>query len=286
VAAPRRRRWRLIALVGVLLLSVAAGIGWRFQDQLLGDDAASATERTSPVAVTSGQREGATEAQGSEETAPVTALEGVIQDAIAAMGAAAPDSVNCLGPVRVRAGDLLDCTVGTLSKSVEISVLVAATSPVDFTSNLDPADFREPEPTVHEERAAAVAELEQLRGQDINRLPLDGRWAVQLSSKAEGITDPLQLAENGSHTFHAPDILAEHLRFRSDARFGGDVVLVNGTDFGEVSTFNGRPFWITLVLGQFTSGADVEAWCETQFTEMSPDQIANACLPRTLDPPR
>lgn len=39
---------------------------------------------------------------------------------------------------------------------------------------------------------------------------LDGRWVAQLASKTFGISDPLQIAENGSHTSFGIDVLAEH----------------------------------------------------------------------------
>lgn len=46
-------------------------------------------------------------------------------------------------------------------------------------------------------------------------LPLtyDGRWVAELSAKRPGISDPLQVAANGTHVFYLADIVALHESF-------------------------------------------------------------------------
>jgi hypothetical protein len=281
-------------LVVFMLLSGAAGAGWAFKDQLLGRDtpAANAATRTKQ-----GQTDDSQSRESSDSSAllPLSALEADLEESVNALGEQPAESVECYNHSHVSVGDHVPCVVETDSSSVRVSLVVTDVAPITYDSDLAAADFRpadipaaDPhaaEPTRLGPREAARAELNQLRAEDVVLLPLDGSWAVQLASKAEGITDPLQVAENGTNTFYAPDILAEHETFRHDPRFEGDVLLVKGTDFGEKSTYNGKPFWITLLLGDFDSSDDVERWCERQFPELSSEELANSCLSRTLDAP-
>ena len=130
----------------------------------------------------------------------------------------------------------------------------------------------------------ALSELSSLRRQSLAGLVLDGRWVAQVASKSVGITDPLQVAQNGTHTFYAVDILAESTDARAMA--GSSTVLVlQSTDFGKYSTAaDGQPYWVTLVDGGFGSDDAVESWCAVTYAGLSEAELANTCVPRTLSP--
>jgi hypothetical protein len=133
---------------------------------------------------------------------------------------------------------------------------------------------------------AALGQLQALRTESLARVTLDGRWVAQLASKSVGITDPLQTAANGTHTFFANDILVESLRARSTVADPREVYVLWGTDFGKRSTAaDGSPYWVTLVDAGFASSADVQAWCSATYPSLSPEQLADTCVPRTLAPP-
>jgi hypothetical protein len=100
-----------------------------------------------------------------------------------------------------------------------------------------------------------------------------------------GITDPLQTAQNGSHTFYAADILAEVTAVQ--ARVNGSPLLVlTSQDFGKVSTAaDAQPYWVTLVDGGFGSLDAVQAWCAATYADLSQAARDDTCAPRTLSPP-
>lgn len=132
---------------------------------------------------------------------------------------------------------------------------------------------------------AALAELGNLRTESLQGLQLDGRWVAQLASKSVGITDPLQTAHNGSHTFYAVDILAESDTARATVPSSNRVLVLSSTDFGKYSTApDGQPYWVTLVDGGFTSSDAVKAWCAATYPSLDPTSLNNACAPRTLSP--
>ncbi|MGH4020785.1 MAG: hypothetical protein ACRDT0_16480, partial [Pseudonocardiaceae bacterium] len=130
----------------------------------------------------------------------------------------------------------------------------------------------------------ALAQLETLRQWDVASVRFDGQWVAQLASKKVGTVDLLQVASNGSHTFYAQDILAEHLDHRHGDNLGADVILLLTTDYG--TTYQEEPLWVTFALGPFGSSDDVRAWCSSRFPELSGDVLTNACVPRQLEPPR
>ena len=131
----------------------------------------------------------------------------------------------------------------------------------------------------------ALAELETLRGDSLPRLVTDGRWVAQVASKSVGITDPLQTAANGSHTFYAVDILAESREATSSVS-ASSVLVLRSTDFGKRSyAGDGQAYWITVVDVGFAGSAAVDAWCASTYPALDAEQLANACAPRTLTPP-
>jgi hypothetical protein len=139
-------------------------------------------------------------------------------------------------------------------------------------------------PTVDPEQQALV-ELETLRAESLPRLVLDDRWVAQVASKSVGITDPLQTAANGTHTFYAVDILAES-RAATASVSASSVLVLRSTDFGKRSfAADGQAYWITLVDVGFTSSDQVKAWCAGTYPTLTAEQLANACAARTLTPP-
>jgi hypothetical protein len=155
---------------------------------------------------------------------------------------------------------------------------------VSRTTSAAPTTSALPTPTVSPEEQA-LEQLESLRSASLVTLRLDDRWVAQVASKSVGITDPLQVAANGSHTFLAADILAEVEQ--AQARAGGQrMLVVQSTDFGKRSYGpNGQPYWVTLVDGGFSSSDDVRSWCARTYYELDATALANACAPRTLGAP-
>jgi hypothetical protein len=132
----------------------------------------------------------------------------------------------------------------------------------------------------------ALAELQGLRSQSLARVVLDGRWVAQVASKSVGITDPLQTAQNGTHTFFARDILAESRAARNTVGNPSQVYVLWATDFGKRSTApDGSPYWVTVVDAGLTSANDVTAWCAATYPTLTPAQLADTCAPRQLDTP-
>ncbi len=130
--------------------------------------------------------------------------------------------------------------------------------------------------------AASLAELRAARDSTVRGVSLDGRWVAQLASKYDGVVDPLQTTDAGSHTFRYPDILAEHQRIRAER--GDGVILLNGTDFGR-QVARAKEVWITLYDGGFGTEAGAKAWCASAFPNLSGKELANHCVPRSLRPP-
>lgn len=131
----------------------------------------------------------------------------------------------------------------------------------------------------------ALAELEALRAASLSRLILDRRWVAQVASKSVGITDPLQTAANGTHTFYAVDILVESRAVTSGVA-ASSVLVLRSDDFGRRSfADDGQPYWVTVVDVGFGSSDEVTAWCARTYPTLSPEELENACAPRTLAPP-
>jgi hypothetical protein len=132
----------------------------------------------------------------------------------------------------------------------------------------------------------ALGDLQAIRDESVARVPLDGRWVAQVASKSVGITDPLQTAANGTHTFYATDILAEVQNLQATVGSSANLYLVWGTDFGKRSTAaDGSPYWTTLADAGLASQDDVTAWCAATFPSLSADQLADQCAARQLNPP-
>lgn len=132
----------------------------------------------------------------------------------------------------------------------------------------------------------ALSTLQELRNSSLAGLVLDSRWVAQAASKSVGITDPLQVAANGTHTFFAVDILAESRAVVASVADPSSVLVLQSSDFGKRSSAaDGQRYWVTLVDAGFTSSEQVKAWCASTYPTLTPEQLANACAPRTLAPP-
>lgn len=149
----------------------------------------------------------------------------------------------------------------------------------------DPPAYRAPAGTVDPE-AAALGRLDAIARRDLAGIVLDGRYVAQLASKNPGIHDPLQTTADGSHTFRATDILAEHERLRGDKANGAaDVVLLRSDAYGKRQLHNGAPLYVTFALGDFSAAADVRAWCAARFPDLNRTARDNQCAVRRLRSP-
>jgi hypothetical protein len=158
-----------------------------------------------------------------------------------------------------------------------------SSGPATSSSSSAPRTSASPSPAVMTEMQALDA-LRALRRESLSGLALDSRWVAQVASKSVGITDPLQVAANGTNTFFAVDILAESRSVV--ASLSSPVLVLQSTDFGKRSwTRDGEPYWVTLVDGGFGSSDAVKAWCARTYADLTPEQLANACAARTLAPP-
>jgi len=167
-----------------------------------------------------------------------------------------------------------------------VAVTTAATSVGDGalpTPTPSPPPSPGPSPTV-DGQAAALKELQQLRDADIGTVPLERQYVAQLASKSAGIVDQHQVAADGTHTFQATDILAEHLRLRKADSLDTRIVLLLSTDYGRRQLYQGQPLWVTFALGDFGSAAAVQQWCARRFPGLSGALLADYCTPRRLEP--
>ena len=150
----------------------------------------------------------------------------------------------------------------------------AATVTVTATATPTTAPTPSVAPPVVDPRAAAFGQLETLVAQDAARPTVHGQWVAQLSSKSEGILDAtLQPAP-----FTVPDILAEHLRLRSDPGFGSLIRVVHLGDWGHIAT-PASPMWISAADINAGSAAEVSTWCQAHFAQRG-KALDNVCVPR------
>ena len=181
-------------------------------------------------------------------------------------------------------------TVASGTETLTVDTLDPAPGDVEVPEpTLAAPTVSEPEPTVPADprtpEQQALDELEALRSQSLAGLSLDGRWVAQVASKSVGITDPLQTAQNGTHTFYAVDILAESQAARAVVASPSQLLVLQSLDFGKISRApDGQPYWVTLVDVGFAGSGDVEAWCARTYPQLSPVELDNTCAARTLTP--
>ena len=146
------------------------------------------------------------------------------------------------------------------------------------------APTQAPTPAPDPEREALTA-LNQQRVTDLPTTPLDGQWVAQLSSKYDGISDPLQTSGSGSHTFHNIDILAEFQRMQALNLGGASLTLLLSTDYGQKEMVAGHALWVTFAMPALSSAGEVQTWCSTYFAPLTGQQLQDACTPRQLNAP-
>jgi len=180
---------------------------------------------------------------------------------------------------------------GTPTAPAETQPYEALPPEAQPTENVPPENLPTgvPSPTTLESadaadlQAGALAELEQLRQQDVATVVPAGQFVAQIASKHPGIRDPLQTTADGSHVFQATDILAEHQRLRAEH---GDtehpVILLKSTDYGKRQLKDGQPLWVTFAVGDFPDKQAVLDWCADQFSDLGPTELKNQCDARTL----
>jgi len=160
------------------------------------------------------------------------------------------------------------------------SVAPAPTTP-DNTSTPEPTPSPTPTTLTEEEREQqALLQLREQAEEDIDSFPFDGRWAVQLSSKYVGSTDPFQTPASGGTKFKASDIWAEYtdLRERLEPRYTVSLIY-RGNKLGANT---GRKFWYVFVTDDFGSKEAGQAFCDEAFSGLPKAARDNQCWPRQL----
>lgn len=142
--------------------------------------------------------------------------------------------------------------------------------------------------TLVDRQSAAEQRLIQLVAQDSPQVSarIDSRWVAVLASKTDRTTDPLQTTASGGHVFRWADVLEEHMRLRSDPRFGANVLIYPSTRTGSGRTdpTSGRPYLVTIADMGFGSRDEVLAWCASTFSDLPEKQRVNACVAGRLRP--
>ena len=134
----------------------------------------------------------------------------------------------------------------------------------------------------------ALSALEEDRARSRDGVTLDGRWALQLSSKYPGVEDPSQQAPvSGGHVFAAQDIWADYQARKTFAEGHGlPVLLLKDDDFGKSSSSHRSELFVVLA---DPHGIGSESEARTRCAELYPgesgDDLENLCLPRQLNPP-
>jgi serine/threonine protein kinase len=164
------------------------------------------------------------------------------------------------------------------------AALATAQPPPATTPVVTPAPTQAPIP-VPDPEVEALAALNQQRAADLPTTPLQGQWVAQLSSKYDGIVDPLQTSGSGSHTFHNVDILAEFQRMQALDLGGANLTLLLSTDYGQKETVSGHALWVTFAMPALSSAGDVQAWCSRYFAPLTGPELQDACTPRQLNAP-
>lgn len=193
-------------------------------------------------------------------------------------GLSSADVSNCRydAPTRLALCDLLttsDRGVSAMTRDVKFK-LVLEDGLVKIGNSTDEVE-------VDADTARARQVLQGLRDEARASLVFDGRPVAVLSAKRHGISDPLQVAANGSNIFYLPDILAMHESLTARLR-DVHVFVLHSEDWGKQK---GQDLWYTVADVGARTTDDVEAWCERSFPELGGESLRNQCLPRSLDPP-
>lgn len=129
--------------------------------------------------------------------------------------------------------------------------------------------------------------LEATYADDRSGFSPDGRWLVQLQSRWEGIQVPGETSRDGDDVFDAADIAISY--DEAVAQHGGDVVLLQSTDFGRQVSQPAKPadepLWVIAYDPGTLSETGAEDWCEGAYPTLSSTARREVCLPRQAVPP-
>lgn len=132
----------------------------------------------------------------------------------------------------------------------------------------------------------AADQLGDLRDQSLGQLVTDDSWALSLSAKQDGTRDERQTTHSGSHVFRLQDILELHDDLDSIYSGYTSVYLLKAEDLGSTKGPDGDKIWMTIVdPGGLSSRADAQAWCDSEFSWLTGDDLTNTCYPRQLTSP-
>lgn len=184
----------------------------------------------------------------------------------------ARDTCSYEAPV-LTCNHLLDASDGTVTRENVVTPVIAQDGIVKIDVGGDAVATIDDTP-----KEVTVDDLEAVRAKDLEQFRPNGQIVAVLSSKRNGITDPLQVAKNGTNTFYYEDILAMHEDLV--AQFGGDrIYMLQSRDFQDKKTHD---LYYTVADRDFTSKEQANAWCEAQFQHLSKKERENQCYGRQL----
>ena len=224
--------------------------------------------------------------EGSASTSPDRSSQSALVIAIAVAVVVLVAAGSVLAWFALRDGGTSDASPTSTAGPPTTAPTSASTAP--------PSPQTDSVTTVTETQAAPTADpaeearasLSAQRQQSLSGLDLDGRWVLTLSSKYDGVTDPLQTTSSGSNVWRLPDIVEFNDQLVSAmAAEGVPTLVLKATDFGRDTNRNSEEIWMTLAdPGGLTSRAAADAWCAEHFPGQSGTELLNSCMPRQLRP--
>ena len=187
-------------------------------------------------------------------------------------------------PVQPTAGAADPSAGATLSTSAP-AVSDTSTEP-SMSSSTSAAPSSSSSSSTLSAQAQGLDDLRAARLASLEGLVLDGRWALRLSSKSNGIVDPRQRALDGSHVFHYDDIAAEHARTIADvlAPRGWPSLTLLASDYGSYHA-DGDRYWVLIAdPGGIASPDAARARCAELYSDKMGAALANLCTPTRLAP--
>ncbi|MBK6885468.1 MAG: hypothetical protein IPH03_02810 [Tetrasphaera sp.] len=187
-------------------------------------------------------------------------------------------------PVQPTAGAADPSAGATLSTSAP-AVSDTSTEP-SMSSSTSAAPSSSSSSSTLSAQAQGLDDLRAARLASLEGLVLDGRWALRLSSKSNGIVDPRQRALDGSHVFHYDDIAAEHARTIADvlAPRGWPSLTLLASDYGSYHA-DGDRYWVLIAdPGGIASPDAARARCAELYSDKTGAALENLCMPTRLAP--
>jgi len=208
---------------------------------------------------------------------PVYAASRPVNVSTSATGHAAPSRATTTSPAQETVATDTSTTTTTSTATVTVtepaSPGTSEPTSASHTATVDPQEV-------------ALEQLQAARDQSVAVVNLDGRWVLQLSSKANGSVDPLQQTRDGSHTFYYADIVDEHEQTTAALHERGIPALtLLGSDFGRQRAGQSR-IWVLLGdPGGITTYDEALGFCRSLYPSFSGDLLKDHCLPRQLSRP-